>query len=108
MTHKILQKGDIVLIKDPMTKASNYPMAIVKKMSVKKNINDEVTGAIVMKGKKQEKILKRNISTLIPLLINTDTPNNEHEEFTSPVADVNGNVSNKPKRKAAIESEKIN
>ena len=52
MTHKILQKGDIVLIKDPMTKASNYPMAIVK--NVIKNINDEVTGAIVMKGKQEK------------------------------------------------------
>ena len=50
ISHKSIKEGDIVLIKDPMTKIMDYPMAVVKE--VIKNSNGEVTGAIVMKGKK--------------------------------------------------------
>ena len=63
--HKGLKVGDIVLIKDPLTKPSNYPMVMVK--NVVTNVNGEITGAIVKKGKTGE-LLKRHSSTLIPLL----------------------------------------
>ncbi|XP_066947446.1 uncharacterized protein [Macrobrachium rosenbergii] len=100
VTHKILQRGDIVLIKEPMTKQSNYPMAIVK--DVVKNLHNEITGAIVMKGKTRE-ILKRHSSTLIPLLRKEELPNND-EMITLPGPSV-VECSARPKRRTAIESE---
>ena len=63
--HQLIEPGDIVLIKDPFTKPSDYPMAVVK--TTVKNTSNEVTEAVVMKGKTRE-LLRRHSSTLIPLL----------------------------------------
>ena len=100
--HKVLQVGDIVLVKDIHSKPSQYPMGIVKE--VLKNSLDEVTGAMVLKGKNRE-VVKRHASSLILLL----SPGDE--------LDLNGSVvknydnaeeaipakPRKSKRKAAVE-----
>ncbi|XP_068224659.1 uncharacterized protein, partial [Palaemon carinicauda] len=44
--HKQLKVGDLVLVKENMTKAIDYPIGIVKELT--KNIYDEVTGAKLM------------------------------------------------------------
>ena len=65
VSHKSLSVGDIVLLVEPNTKRSNFPMAIVKQV----NFNDigEATSAIVLKGRTRERVF-RHASYLIPLL----------------------------------------
>ena len=65
VSHKSLSVGDIVLLVEPNTKRSNFPMAIVKQV----NFNDigEVTSTIVLKGRTRERVF-RQASSLIPLL----------------------------------------
>jgi len=63
--HEVLHPGDIVLVKELHTKAQNYPMAVVK--SVEVNVNGEITGAVLKKGKSNE-VIKRHVTNLIPLL----------------------------------------
>ncbi|XP_064097667.1 uncharacterized protein LOC135209048 [Macrobrachium nipponense] len=65
VNHKLLEVGDIVLIKEPLLKPTNFPMGIVKEIKV--NSLGEVTGATVLKGKSREET-KRHVSSLIPLL----------------------------------------
>ena len=60
--HTILQKNDIVLIKEPYSKPSQYPMAVVR--DVVYNDLGEITGAVLCKGKTKE-ITKRHVSCLI-------------------------------------------
>ena len=63
--HKLLEVGDIVLIKEENTKQTNMPMGIIEKVSI--NDLGEVTGALVRKGSTGERV-KRHSSVLIPLL----------------------------------------
>lgn len=65
VNHERLKLGDIVLLKEPHTKCYNYPMAVVKELTV--NDSDEVTGVVVMKGRTRE-FVKRHVSAVIPLL----------------------------------------
>lgn len=70
--HEKLQPGDIVLLVEPNTKRSIYPMGRVH--SVEVNDYDEVTAAYVFKGKTRERVY-RHVNSLILLL-------------SSPVSDV--------------------
>ena len=82
-------------------------MGLVKEVFT--NVNDEVTGATVIKGKTKEAV-KRHISTLIPLL-----RRDEYSSFTdTPVistGDYNvkamGSAESRPKRKAAVERTRV-
>ena len=60
-----MKVGDIILLKEPMMKQTNYPMAIVQ--SVTKNDLDEVTEIKAMKGSSRE-IVSRHITSIIPIL----------------------------------------
>ena len=95
--HKHLSVGDIVLIKEPLLKPSNYPLGRIKE--VVKNINDEITGVTVLKGKSGETV-KRHSSTIIPLLSYTGDEVSDSNE----VADISSRQ--RPCRKAAVESVK--
>ena len=64
ITHKGLQAGDIVLLKEPFLKPANYPMGIVKKLQV--NSSNEATAATILKGNKE--VVERHVSSIIPLL----------------------------------------
>ena len=109
VSHKEMKIGDVVLIKEPFAKPRNYPMGIIK-MVIYNDIK-EITGAIIMKGKTRE-ILKRHISTVIPILTLNEEPEilgtNDCQGESSgdllPAPDV---VENKPRRKAAVASEKL-
>ena len=59
-----LKVGDIVLLKEVNTKP-NYSSGMVKELQW--NSNNEITGAVVQKGKTNE-CVKRHITTLIPYL----------------------------------------
>jgi hypothetical protein len=97
--HNEVRVGDIVLLKDPLLKPNNYPMAVVK--SIQKNVNNEVTGVIAFKGKTEETV-KRHVSSVIPLLsLTDDLPNQILENEKQSLAECPN--PSKPKRKAAIQ-----
>ena len=117
VTHNKLQVGDVVLIKEENCKPINYPMAIVKEVKV--NIINEVTDAILLKGKNRE-IVKRHVTSIIPILTckemspksNQIVQNDLHSGPNEPFQDDPGCLSNtrrkkgRQKRKAALESVK--
>jgi len=98
--HSGVKVGDIVLIKEPNTKITNYPMGLVK--TVTTNINDEVTDATVLKGSTRE-LVKRHSSTLIPLLSPVDSLSDVTEVQPPRVPDESvDRPVDRPQRKAAI------
>lgn len=62
--NKSLSVNDIVLVKDPLVKLNNLPLAIVRK--VIKNSIGEVTEAFIQKANKET--IRRHVSSLIPVL----------------------------------------
>ena len=99
-THKSVNVGDIILMKEPHTKPLNYPMGRVKEII--RNVNGEVTNALILKGKSGE-IVKRHVTSLIPLLSLS-----EAEENPPPITNNKEYIdkgTERPKRKAALESE---
>ena len=71
----ILSVGDIVLLKEPLTKPQNYPLAIITKFS--KNEMNEVTDITARKGCTGE-VVSRHVNAVIPLLsseLNSFNPN---------------------------------
>ena len=87
-THPTLTIGDIVLLKEPCTKPSRYPLAIIK--DVQTNVLGEVTGATLKKGSTNE-IVQRHSRALIPLLqlankeCTESTPVEPHTERAPPI-----------------------
>ena len=95
-----LKVGDIVLLKEANTKPNNYPLAMVK--ILEHNTNNEITGAVVFKGKTKE-LVKRHVTTLIPFLeINPDW-----EDLPDSTIEVDEELMTSPhvRRKAAVASE---
>ena len=82
ITHKKIKIGDLVLLKEPFLKPSNYPMAIVREVVT--NELDEVTGATIFKGDTRE-LVKRHVSSLIPLM----TTNNDEDTIPDNVNTIN-------------------
>ena len=64
--HKNISVGDIVLIKDSLVKTPNYPLA--KVLYVVHTSMGEVTQAVLLEGNKS--VVKRDISSIIPLVRN--------------------------------------
>ena len=95
-----LKVGDIVLLKEANTKPNNYPLAMVK--ILEHNTNNEITGAVVFKGKTKE-LVKRHVTTLIPFLeINPDW-----KDLPDSTIEVDEELMASPRvrRKAAVASE---
>ncbi|XP_068225225.1 uncharacterized protein [Palaemon carinicauda] len=102
VNHKLLEVGDIVLIKEPLLKPTNFPMGIVKE--IKLNSLGEVTGATVLKGKSREET-KRHVSSLIPLLYKREYEAKFNDKAQSPCEDKlskEDEVKERPKRRAAM------
>ena len=97
VSHKKLKLNDIVLMKEDNTKRVNFPLGIVK--SLIGNELGEVTAVTVKKGKTGE-ILKRHVSSLIPVLSTVSISDEEYKE-----AEPKRNSSPRKRRKAAILSE---
>ena len=107
VNHKRLSVGDVVLLKEPNTKPSNYPMGIVKSVVI--NDLGEVTGAAILKGRSRE-IVKRHVTSLIPLL-SSDQPDQSASDQVNQIIsrgnfDHTGQVPGRSttKRKAALVS----
>ena len=80
VSHKGLNVGDIVLLKEVNTKPNHYPLGIIKQTVV--NNNGEVTGALVLKGRTRE-CVKRHASSLIPMLqVGNEDIDSESQEST--------------------------
>ena len=103
VNHYTINKGDVVLLREEFTKPSCYPMGIV--IDTLKNVNDEITGAIIRKGKNRE-LVKRHISTVIPLLSDSEYKSEPEDNFNN--IDSNSTVaSSRIKRAAAIKSTEL-
>jgi hypothetical protein len=63
--HKCLKVKDLIILKDPLLKASHYPMAIVTETRV--NDEGEVTAIIAKKGNSGE-IVRRQVNSVIPIM----------------------------------------
>ena len=104
INHTCLQRGDIVLVTEEMTKPVNYPMGIIEDTTI--NDLGEVTSVKVRKGCNRE-LIERHSSAIIPLLAVAEYENVvDNEPELIPMKETDGeNVShNRPKRKAALES----
>ena len=89
VSHKNLKPGNIVLLKEDLTKAINYPMAIVTKTNV--NSLGEVTDVEVRKGMTRE-LVKRHVSSVIPFHGSQDSPVS-HDPSKSQDSSVNHDLS---------------
>lgn len=118
VSHKSLQIGDIVLIKEPYQKRSNYPMG--KVLEVQINNMQEVTGATVIKGNRA--VVQMHAESLIPLLSvdeydsQTDSSNVEMPDMAAVLVKFgihsdNDSVSrenvNRKTRRAAVRAKKL-
>ena len=102
VTQHSIKPGDLILLKEVHTKPNNYPMGLVK--SIELNSNNEVTGVHLIKGKTKE-VVKRHISTLIPILeVNNDYDCIPDEDIDKGSVH-KGSVSPSVRRKAAVVSE---
>ena len=90
--HFPLELNDVVLLKEPMLKPSNYPMGIVTK--VIENDMGEVTAVEVRKGTNRETV-KRHVTSVIPLLTGNSTT------AANPTAERETATPTRPKRVAA-------
>ena len=100
-TQQPIKVGDLILLKDANTKPNNYPMGLVKEVEI--NSNNEVTGAVILKGKTRE-LVKRHISTLIPLL-ECDPKSDNFDTSEVQTLDDDKTFSPRVRRKAAVNSE---
>ena len=82
--HDLLSKGDIVLLKDPMLKPAQFPLARV--LETTKNSIGEVTDIVVKKGGTGE-IVRRHVTSVIKYL----SVNGEEESSFVPVEEVSNN-----------------
>ena len=99
ISHKALNVGDVVIIKEPNTKLNNYPMGIVKDLQV--NDCNEVTGATIFKGSTRE-LVKRHSSTIIPILsVNNEDDLDRLDEVDQDV------VSSRKQRSSALKSREL-
>ena len=113
VSHKKLQIGDIVLIKEDNCKPLNFPMAIVTDIIT--NTNNEVTSVILRKGKTRETV-KCHVSSLIPILSASEsqtpmsntqdnhTLESSHQASSDPVNSSDMQGQKRSKRSAAVES----
>jgi hypothetical protein len=112
VNNKLLGKGDIVLLKEKHLKPSNYPMGIVK--DIQRNVQNEVTGVTVLKGKTNE-VVKRHVNSLIPLMSlsaenDLDKLNSTTQKDLTQVLTTQEEVVNKVRssRVAAIKCSRVN
>ena len=103
VNHKLLNVGDIVLLKEDSCKQSAYPIGIVKKIEL--NHLGEVKAARVLKGKSRE-IVYRTVDSLILLLPKEGFNTVADEDFHSDSVPVPADLVGRSSRAAAVESQK--
>ena len=100
--HDLLKKGDVVLIKEPLTKRLNFPMGIIKDVTV--NQLGECTDVLLYKGSTKE-LVKRHVSSVIPLISADELKLNPHSIFPDQT-DSNSKADIPPKKPVRKSAEK--
>ena len=101
--HKVISVGDIVLLKEPLLKPTNFPMGIIVKTIT--NSLDEVTSVDIRKGSTRE-VVRRHVESIIPLLSINEYPRAEKKvEEGSCDKHVDKPIARSLKRKAASKCE---
>ena len=77
--HKLLKRGDLVLLVEKMSKRNNYPMGRI--LAVEENSIGEVTAAHILRGDTGEKVYRHSTS-LIHLLSVDNEPSDEEISTT--------------------------
>ena len=98
VSHYRLEVGDVILLREQNMKINHYPLAIVTKVFA--NNIQEVTDVIARKGGTRE-LVKRHVSSVIPLLRPEES---RDESVAQPSSEGQPSTSRRPKRKAALES----
>ena len=102
--HDSVKCGDLVLLKEPLTKRTNFPLALVTE--IEKNDMGEVTCVHVKKGKTGE-IVRRHVHSIIPILA-SDLENIDPKNKVSPTGEQLSNLGGKARsnsqRAAALRS----
>ena len=65
VSHQELQENDVILLKEPLIKPNNFPMARI--LQIVKNDMGETTEVIALKGKTRERV-RRHVTSVIPYL----------------------------------------
>ena len=105
--HHKLKVGDLVLLKEPLLKQINFPMARVTEVHL--NDLDEVTDIIAFKGATRE-CVKRHVNSVIPLL-GTDEYNIGGPQIEAEIEPTSAGINPQPhdesriKRRAAVISQ---
>lgn len=97
--HQQLKIGDIILLREPLLKPSNYPLAVITDLVI--NDIDEVTAVVCLKGSSRE-LVRRHVTSIIPYLSRqfNDSPNLENSSVdVSPKGFCNNQ---RPMRSAAV------
>ena len=82
IAHRPLRVGDIVLVREPNIKLSNYPMGVI--LQTFTNSIGEVTHAILKKGSTNEKV-KKHVSQLKYLLSTNDEKSSIPQNPVDPI-----------------------
>ena len=93
--HEQLKVGDIVLLKEDLTKSTNYPMARVKRIF--RNDLEEVTSVEAVKSNKET--VKRHVASVIPYMSLGD--NDEPVQLNQRESKNLQDIPNRPNREAA-------
>ena len=96
--HDKLKVGDVVLLKEPLLKANQFPMAVVRKTI--ENYLGEVTNVEVFKGCTRE-LVKRHVTSIVPLIREIASEFKEKEKNPSKVVP---KKQCRPQRSAALNS----
>lgn len=97
VNHIKLKPGDLVILSEPFTKRSHFPMGLV--IEVTENDLSEVTDAILIKSDTKERV-SRHVSSLIPILTTNDS-NHVNRSLPSKSENDKSRVKCRPSRKSA-------
>lgn len=97
VNHIQLKIGDLILLKENYTKASDYPLAVVQKITT--NDIGEVTDVTAKKGGTGETV-KRHVSSVVPFMeVQETVPENCNTELSG-----SSSSNARPKRKAKLKA----
>ena len=103
-----LRIGDLILLKEPLLKPVNFPMAIVRQVTL--NDIGEVTSVLALKGSTKE-LVKRHATSVIPFISveysSLDKFDNAVHELISTEPSAGKTLNIRPTRRAALHSRNL-
>lgn len=99
VVHKVLSPGDLVLLVEPNTKRSNYPMGVVKHVTF--NSLGETTSAMVLKADTKRIVFRHSSSLILLLKRDEDVCSNNESDNRLPLDE---SLPLRTKREAAVKA----